>query len=90
MNVSITGHCAIVDTTHPYTSSTTEKRGNNVAYNDDAVTIGSNVFIGYGSIILPGTEIGPDSYVGAMSVVKGKFPRRSLIYGIPARLVKTI
>ena len=88
-NVSITGNCAIVDTTHPYSSSN-KKTGAFVEFNDDEVIIGSNVFIGFGSIILPGTSIGSDSYVGAMSVVKGKFPERSLIYGSPAKLVKSI
>jgi acetyltransferase-like isoleucine patch superfamily enzyme len=88
-HVSITGNCAIVDTTHPYGVGHV-KTGSNILFNDDEVIIGDNVFIGYGSIILPGTDIGPDSYVGAMSVVKGKFPDRSLIYGSPAKVIKTI
>ena len=88
-NVSITGGCAIVDTTHPY-SVDNGKTGSIVEFNDDEVNIGDNVFIGYGSIILPGTSIGSHSYIGAMSVVKGKFPERSLVYGSPAKLVKTI
>lgn len=88
-NVSITGHCAIVDTTHPYTGGV-GKAGAEVEFNDEEVTIGDNVFIGFGSIILPGTSIGSNSYVGAMSVVKGKFSEHSLIYGSPARFVKSL
>ncbi|MEJ7645958.1 MAG: acyltransferase [Chryseolinea sp.] len=87
--VSITGNCAIVDTTHPYLGES-EKTGSVVEYNDDEVIIGSNVFIGFGTIILPGTKIGDGSYVGALSVVKGIFPNRSLIYGSPARLIKSL
>lgn len=88
-NVSITGNCAIVDTTHPYTHAG-GKTGSSVEYNDDEVYIGSNVFVGFGSIILPGTRIGANSYVGAMSVVKGQFPEKSLIYGSPARVVRSL
>ena len=87
--VSITGNCAIVDTTHPYNKDS-KKTGSAIDFNDDEVIIGSNVFIGYGSIILPGTSIGANSYIGAMSVVKGNFPEWSLIYGSPAKLVKSI
>lgn len=88
-NVSVTGNCAIVDTTHPYHSNN-YKTGSMVEFNEDEVEIGDNVFIGYGSIILPGTSIGSHSYIGALSVVRGKFPDRSLIYGSPAKFIKSI
>jgi serine acetyltransferase len=87
--VSITGNCAIIDTTHPY-QNVGSKFGGEVEFNDDEVHIGDNVFIGYGTVILPGTRIGSNSYVGAMSVVKGNFPERSLLVGSPARVVKSI
>lgn len=35
------------------------------------VVIGSNVFAGSGSIILPGTEIGDNTIIGAGTVVRG-------------------
>lgn len=89
-NVSITGNCAIVDTTHPYRVREDVKMGSDIDFNDDEVVIGDNVFIGFGTIILPGTHIGSYSYVGAKSVVKGQFPERSLIYGSPAKVIKSI
>lgn len=90
-NVSITANCAVVDTTHPYQDNIkNEKYGHRIAFNDDKVIIGDNVFVGYNSIILPGTSIGKDSFIGAMSVVKGVYPDRALIFGSPARVVKII
>lgn len=88
-NTSITGNCVLVDATHPYGAGGT-KVGDRIQFNDDEVIIGANVFIGFGSVILPGTEIGSNSYVGAMSVVKGKFPEGSLLYGSPAKLIRSI
>lgn len=85
--VSITGNCAIVDTTHPYSE---HKTGAGVIFNNDEVVIGDNVFVGFGTVILPGTEIGEGSYIGASSVVKGKFPSHSVIVGIPAKVIRSI
>jgi acetyltransferase-like isoleucine patch superfamily enzyme len=84
--VSITGNCAIVDTTHPFSE---HKTGAEVVFNDDEVIIGDNVFVGFGTIILPGTEIGEGSYIGAKSVVSGKFPAHSVILGAPARVARS-
>jgi acetyltransferase-like isoleucine patch superfamily enzyme len=39
-----------------------------------AIEIGSNVFIGYGTIILPGSIVGDDVVIGAGSVVTGEIP----------------
>lgn len=50
------------------------------------VTIGSRVFIGAGSIILPGVTIGDDVVVAAGSVVSRNVPPNSLAKGSPARV----
>jgi len=56
----------------------------------ETIRIGNNVWIGLNSIILKGTEIGDNSVVGAGSVVKGSFPKDSLIVGNPAVVVKQL
>lgn len=51
--------------------------------------IGSNVFIGMGSIILPGSCIGKDVIIGAGSVVRGLIPDNSVVIGNPAKVICT-
>lgn len=53
------------------------------------IRIGNGCWIGTGAVILGGTEIGELSVVAAGAVVKGRFPDRSLIGGIPAKIIKT-
>lgn len=54
------------------------------------VTIGNGVFIGAGSLILKGTEIGDNSIVGAGSVVSGQIPSGEIWAGNPARFIRNI
>lgn len=51
------------------------------------IHIGNNCFIGYNSIILPGTNIGDNCIVGAGSVVSGTIPENSVIAGNPAKFI---
>lgn len=53
----------------------------------DAIHIGSNVFVGNGSIILPGTSVGDNVLVGAGSVLRGNYPGGSVVAGVPARVI---
>lgn len=54
------------------------------------IVIGDNVFIGLNAMILPNTRIGNNCIVGAGSVVRGKFPDNSIIWGNPAQRVSDI
>lgn len=51
------------------------------------ITIGNNVFIGWGAIIMPGTAIGNNIIVGAGSVVKGELVDNSIYAGVPAKYI---
>ncbi|MGB4586055.1 MAG: gamma carbonic anhydrase family protein [Rectinemataceae bacterium] len=54
--------------------------------------IGDRCLIGMGSIILNGAEIGDECVVGAGALVTEgkKIPRRSLVLGSPAKIVRAI
>lgn len=52
------------------------------------IVIGDHVWIGSRAMILKGTELGDGCVVAAGAVVSGKFPSRSLIGGVPAKVIR--
>ncbi|MCW2891393.1 MAG: hypothetical protein QOH87_491 [Trebonia sp.] len=54
------------------------------------VTIGKNVWLGSGVLVLPGSSIGDHTVVAARSVVKGSLPPRVLAAGNPAVVVRQL
>lgn len=54
------------------------------------VTIGDNVWVGGGAIILPGVTIGNNVVIGAGSVVTKDIPSNSVAFGNPCRIIKEL
>ncbi len=51
------------------------------------IQVGSHVFIGVNSIIMPGVTIGSNVVIGAGSVVTKDIPDNSVAIGVPAKVV---
>jgi maltose O-acetyltransferase len=54
------------------------------------ITIGDNVWLGGGAIVLPGVTIGEDSVVGAGAVVTKDVPAGVVAVGNPARVIRSL
>ncbi|MEU6438798.1 maltose acetyltransferase domain-containing protein [Streptomyces sp. NPDC047046] len=54
------------------------------------ITIGDNVWLGGGVLVLPGVTIGENSVVGAGSVVTKDIPPNTVAVGNPARVARTL
>ncbi|HWM22901.1 MAG TPA: DapH/DapD/GlmU-related protein [Ilumatobacteraceae bacterium] len=52
------------------------------------VRIGSGSWLGFGTVVLPGAEIGEHVVIGANSVVTGVIPSYTVAAGAPARVIK--
>ena len=82
-NTLIGEFSALYDTNHhPVDSAHPQKY--------EPVIIGSNVWLGRGVTVLPGSKIGSNSVVAAGSVVKGDIPANVLVTGNPAQPVKEL
>jgi maltose O-acetyltransferase len=54
------------------------------------IVIGDNVWIGARVIVLGGVHIGDDSCIGAGSLVVDDVPPRTLVAGVPARVIRSL
>ncbi len=54
--------------------------------------LGRNVLVGMNAVVMDGAEIGDDCFIAALAFVKGnqEVPPRSLLAGIPARVVREL
>ncbi len=56
----------------------------------DRIVLEENVWVGSHATILKGVRIGHDSVVAAGAVVTKDVPPRSVVAGVPAKVVKTL
>jgi acetyltransferase EpsM len=54
------------------------------------VEVGEGALIGIGAIVMPGKRIGAWSIVGAGALVHQDVPERSVVVGVPARVIKNL
>ncbi len=55
---------------------------------DGPITIGDNVWIGMGAVVLPGVTIGDNVVIAANSVVNRDVPSNCIAGGIPCKVIK--
>lgn len=88
--VSIGNHCifaayiAITDGTHGIDDLSIATK--HAPITAKPVSIGDNVWLGSGVVLLMGSHIGNDAVVGARSLVRGDLPDRSVSFGVPAKV----
>lgn len=89
--------CTLISDTdfHPVNSKLRERESmgykiDHAEVNKSAVTIGNNVWIGWGCIILKGVNIGDNSIIAAGSVVLNDIPANVLAAGNPAIVKKNL
>lgn len=85
-DVTILGNVCITNIDHEYQNidQSVLEQNNIVSH----TSIGQGSFLGYGSIIQAGTQLGKHCIVGANSVIRGEFPDYCVIVGSPGRIVK--
>ncbi len=54
------------------------------------VSIGDGSWLGHGTVVLPGANIGKHVVIGANSVVTGDIPDNCVAAGVPARVIKQL
>ena len=64
--------------------------GNMNVHKDAEVIIGNNVWVGAGSIILPGVIIGDGAVIAAGSVVNRDVSQKVVFGGVPAKFIKSL
>jgi len=85
--VTITSGVRLV--THDGSTWLVRDENNNRYQKYAPITIGSNVFIGLNTIVMPGVTIGDNVVIGAGSVVTKDIPMNSIAVGNPARIIST-
>ncbi|HNR06410.1 MAG TPA: acyltransferase [Saprospiraceae bacterium] len=85
-DVQIGEYTSIRDTTHRYDRKDVPMKI--AGDTSDPISIGNNVWIGRGCLILPGTIIEDGVVIGANSVVKGALRKDGIYAGNPCQFIK--
>ena len=85
--VSIAHHVSLLSANHGWQDETLPIRDNPVTLSP--VTISDDVWIGSGCQILSGVTVGSRSIVAAGAVVNKDVPPRTIVGGVPARVIKS-
>ena len=85
-NAFIAPNVGIYTAGHPL-DAISRNQGLEYAY---PITIGDNVWIGAGVIILPGVTIGDNAVIGAGSIVTKDIPANALAVGNPCHVIREI
>lgn len=86
-NVHITADCSFI--THDGGTLILRKEYPTLEWTAPIV-IGSDVYVGMRTLILPGCKIGNRVIIGAGSIVTRDIPDNSVAAGVPARVIKTV
>ena len=85
-NTMIGPNCTLATAGHPIDPTLRAK-----AYQFNIpITIGKNVWLGAGVIVLPGVTIGDNSVIGAGSVVTKDIPSNVVAFGNPCKVIREI
>lgn len=83
----ISGRCSIYSSTNEFSEAEYYKDGQRINIKTGMVTIGWNVVIGAGSVVLPNVIIDSYARVGAMSLVKHDIMHKEIWAGVPAKKI---
>jgi len=83
-NVLLAPNVSLYTAGHP---TDTEQRVSGLEY-AHPISIGNNVWIGGGAIVLPGISIGDNTIIGAGSVVTKDIPANVIAVGNPCRVIR--
>lgn len=87
-NTILGSNVSVISTSHKWDDSSISVKEQDVERKE--VNIGSNTWIGSGTSVLYGVNIGNNTIIGAHSLCNQNIPDNTMVYGSPAREVKSI
>lgn len=84
-DVRIGPHVTIVGTTRVYRRR--DQLITEQGYADRGIRVGNDVLIGANAVLVDGCEVGDGAVIGVGSVVTGKVPPYSVVFGTPAKVI---